>query len=133
MQSTVDVTPEDGFSYASYEAMGLDPGSVGLEPLLRRVLRCFRPAQFSIAVTHFGGGAEEWGDDVSVEGYRCENVVKQEMPGGGCVLYRCFTGAEKGCVLFSSSPKSILHCWEDVVAEEEMESVVACHCVSSLA
>ncbi|XP_043709242.1 S-adenosylmethionine decarboxylase proenzyme-like [Telopea speciosissima] len=121
--STIHVTPEDGFSYASYEAMGFDPGSVGFEPLIKRVLKCFRPAQFSVAVTCLGdGGPYMWGEDEFVEGYMCENVAKQELPGGGCVVYRCFTERENVCVV--SSPKSTLHCWEDVGEEEEIVEMV---------
>ncbi|XP_010277985.2 PREDICTED: S-adenosylmethionine decarboxylase proenzyme-like [Nelumbo nucifera] len=131
--STIHVTPEDGFSYASYEAMGLDPGSVGLGPLVKRVLGCFGPARFSIAVTCYGR-VDEWENDLGVEGYTCEEVVKQEVPGGRCVVYRSFTAIEKGCVVYPS-PKSTLHCWEEIagLVAEEMESVVGCHCVSSLA
>ncbi|XP_042503666.1 S-adenosylmethionine decarboxylase proenzyme-like [Macadamia integrifolia] len=137
--STIHVTPEDGFSYASYEAMGFDPGSVEFEPLIQRVLRCFRPAQFSVAVTSFGGTGT-WGEDDVVEGYACSNVVKQELPGGGCVVYRYFTVKEQECAL--SSPKSTLHCWEDLVEEVELFdkmkveeesgaiSALACPCVS---
>ncbi|KAF9589744.1 hypothetical protein IFM89_028653 [Coptis chinensis] len=48
--STIHVTPEDGFSYASFEAAGYDPKSVSLEELIERVLACFGPTEFSIAV-----------------------------------------------------------------------------------
>lgn len=117
--STVHVTPEDGFSYASYEAMGFDPGSVKFEPLVQRVLSCFGPSEFSVAVT-CQGGAEEWAlGFADVEGYPCENVVKQELPGGGCVVYLTFVEKAKGCAV--GSPKSILHCWKDVVEEGDEE------------
>lgn len=52
--STVHVTPEEGFSY---EAMGLI--RFGLIGLLERVLRCFGPDEFSLAITCMGGGVEE--------------------------------------------------------------------------
>lgn len=149
--STVHVTPEDGFSYASYESMGLDFGPEnlgGLESVVNRVLRCFGPAEFSVAVTCFGGGyrcgdhLESWGGG-DVEGYRCEAGVKQELPGGGRVFYRCFASAaregKEECRV--GTPKSVLHCWEEV-AEEGAEAVgigpigggaavVACPCVGS--
>ncbi|KAF8400457.1 hypothetical protein HHK36_013755 [Tetracentron sinense] len=127
--STIHVTPEDGFSYASYEAMGLDPSLVGLEPLIERVLRCFVPAEFSIAVTSFGG-VGKFGEDVHVDGYACEEYVNQELPGGGCLLYRCFAAANERRECAVSSPKSTLHCWEDVAEEEMVDSVVACPCVA---
>ncbi|KAL3535240.1 hypothetical protein ACH5RR_003701 [Cinchona calisaya] len=122
--STVHVTPEDGFSYASYESMGLDFGSDnlgGLEALVKRVLKCFEPLEFSVAVTCFGGGdscgdhLEFWGGDV--EGYTCETGVKQELPGGGCVFYRCFAaaGVTEECKV--GTPKSVLHCWKEAAEE----------------
>ncbi|KAK6134186.1 hypothetical protein DH2020_032076 [Rehmannia glutinosa] len=37
--STIHVTPEDGFSYASFEAVGYDFKQVGLTPIFERVLR----------------------------------------------------------------------------------------------
>lgn len=97
--STVHVTPEDGFSYASYEAMGFDPGSDPFGPLVKRVLKCFKPAEFTVAVTCLGSGGawSEWGYG-DVEGYTCESWVKQELPGGGgCVVYRCFVANEEEC------------------------------------
>lgn len=117
--STVHVTPEDGFSYASYEAMGFDPGSIGFEPLVKRVLRCFKPAEFSVAVTCNGGaGSWDWwtGD---VEGYTCESGVKQELPGGGCIAYLCFT-----VNAVSATPKSVMRCWKEM-AEEVAVAVAA--------
>eukprot|EP01018_Ginkgo_biloba_P033442 Gb_35976 [translate_table: standard] len=48
--STIHVTPEDSFSYASFEAMGYNPMECDLEGLVARVLSCFRPMVFCIAV-----------------------------------------------------------------------------------
>ena len=116
--STVHVTPEEGFSYASYEAMGFDSGSVvgGMKTLTKRVLACFGPSEFSVAVTCPTGGEERWameGFD-EVEGYACQNVVRQELSSGeGCVVYVTYAAAaEKGCAV--NSPKSILLCWKDL-------------------
>lgn len=78
-------------SYASYEAMGLDLGSIGLEPLIKRVLTCFEPAEFSVAVTCHGGS--QWDIFADVDGYSCDNCVKQDLPGGEYIVYRCFTMA----------------------------------------
>ncbi|KAK3012724.1 hypothetical protein RJ639_008798 [Escallonia herrerae] len=136
--STVHVTPEEGFSYASYEAMGFDPWSIGFEPLVKRVLKCFNPAEFSVAVTCSGGGGvgaqDLWAGDV--EGYACQSGVKQELVGGGCIVYRCF--ASGGKVSSSlGSPKSVLNCWKEMVEEEggadnggRGGGVVACNYVS---
>ncbi|PON99301.1 S-adenosylmethionine decarboxylase, conserved site [Trema orientale] len=59
--STVHVTPEEGFSYASYEAGGFDPEA--MEPFQRlvgKVLTCFGPTRFSVAVTCGSRGARKW-------------------------------------------------------------------------
>ncbi|GKV18132.1 hypothetical protein SLEP1_g28553 [Rubroshorea leprosula] len=128
--STVHVTPEDGFSYASYEAMGLDTGSVKLEGVVGRVLKCFWPSEFSVAVTCRGESrrwAVEGGD---VEGYTCENTVNQELPGGWCVVYRNYTMKNIGCRVRTSSRVN-MQCWKEAaVEEEEMGGAVVCPFVS---
>ncbi|KAH9327089.1 hypothetical protein KI387_007267, partial [Taxus chinensis] len=48
--STIHVTPEDGFSYASFESMGYGPKDIELQELVERVLFCFKPKVFYIAV-----------------------------------------------------------------------------------
>lgn len=120
--STVHVTPEDGFSYASYEAMGFNPGSAGFEPLVKRVLKCFGPSEFSVAVTCFGGESQNWAKYDDVDGYACENVVKEELTGGRCIVYLNFAQKEEEeeeevkeyeYTVYSTSPKSILEPWKD--------------------
>ncbi|KAF6156352.1 hypothetical protein GIB67_031473 [Kingdonia uniflora] len=120
--STIHVTPEDGFSYASYEAMGFDSHSVNFESLVKRTLSCFKPTEFSVAIT-YDGGVSTWGQTSDVDGYKCVDVVKQEVPGGGCIVYRCFSVVAEKSRSGSASPKSILHCWEDV-SEEDLESLM---------
>lgn len=111
--STVHVTPEEGFSYASYEAMGLDLGSIGLTPLLKRVLRCFNPKDFSVAVTCTGGGGMEDTWFADVEGYTCQSAVVEFLPGDGFVVYRCFTAMETECSAHTPAAKSVMQCWEE--------------------
>ncbi|KAJ0965729.1 hypothetical protein J5N97_026867 [Dioscorea zingiberensis] len=108
--STIHVTPEEGFSYASYEAMGFNPAEIVYADLVERVLRCFGPQDFSLAVTIFGGRgkAGNWAEKVDVDGYSRNDLVEQELPGGGLLMYQSFSAAEEKV----SSPRSILHCWE---------------------
>lgn len=125
-ESTIHVTPEDGFSYASYEAMGFDTETVEFESLIERVLNCFEPSEFSVAITS-DGGVRSWGENGHVKGYSCEDTVKQELPGGGCILYRNFTANGEKRVEYPekemeygvvSSPKSTLYCWGEDSDEE---------------
>lgn len=108
--STVHVTPEEGFSYASYEAMGFSPGSLVYRDLIEKVLRCFGPSEFSVAVTIFGGRglAGTWGKKVELDGYACNDLVEQGLPGGALLIYQSFSASAVTAV----SPRSILHFWE---------------------
>lgn len=128
--STIHVTPEDGFSYASYEVMGFDPKLIDYKSLIERVLRCFGPSEFSVAITHFGD-AGAWGKALSIQGYTCEEMGDQELPGGGVLRLQCFSkkggmgmAVEKGGIGMAVSPKSILlsSCWDEMEDGAEVVS-----------
>nr|CAB3450343.1 unnamed protein product [Digitaria exilis] len=146
--STIHVTPEDGFSYASYEVMGINLASFAYGDLVKRVLRCFSPSEFSVAVTIFGGrdNAKTWGKKLDADAYACSNMVEQVLPSGGLLIYQSFTAAGKSSV---GSPRSVLHgfvgdsvenvsendeldaplCWEtDAVDETEEREVKKMKC-----
>ncbi|XVE98645.1 hypothetical protein REPUB_Repub03eG0124700 [Reevesia pubescens] len=131
--STVHVTPEDGFSYASYEAMGLDTEAVKLEPLVKKVLTCFYPNEFSVAVTCLGG-ARFWAmEGADVEGYTCQYMVKQELPGGGCVVYRTYSSkGERFTLRIPAKLTMKQQCWKEAAEEEEegVAGTVVCQCIS---
>ncbi|KAL3700214.1 hypothetical protein R1sor_018236 [Riccia sorocarpa] len=57
--STIHVTPEDGFSFASFETMGYSGGDVDLQDLVEKVISVFRPACFSMCL--FATGSAESG------------------------------------------------------------------------
>ncbi|KAJ7979566.1 S-adenosylmethionine decarboxylase proenzyme [Quillaja saponaria] len=118
--STVHVTPEEGYSYASYEAMGFHPESIEYEPLVKRVVNCFGPAEFSVAVTCFGGasGWASWNADVV--GYLCVNVVEQELPGGGCIVYRTYSAKGRGCAVRPPKKAVMKCCKAEMLLEEEL-------------
>ena len=111
--STIHVTPEDGFSYASYEVMGINASALAYGDLVKRVLRCFGPSEFSVAVTIFGGRghAATWGKQLDAEAYGCNNMVEQELPCGGLLIYQSFAATDDVAVAVGS-PKSVLHCFE---------------------
>jgi S-adenosylmethionine decarboxylase len=116
--STIHVTPEEGFSYASYEAMGFDPSKLDYDDLVSRVLSCFGPAEFSVAVTVFGGCGLDgsWGKGINLNGYNDGDLVKQELPGGGLLMYQSFVAATG----FAASPRSFFCCWDE--EEEEIRN-----------
>ncbi|KAI3966356.1 hypothetical protein MKW92_049236 [Papaver armeniacum] len=115
--STIHVTPEDGFSYASFEAAGYDlKNAVDLEQLVRRVLSCFEPNEFSVAV-HADIGNNVPGLDccLDIKGYSCGDRSLQELEDGGSVIYQSFVKVGS-----CGSPRSILKtCWK---SEDEGDS-----------
>ncbi|KAF4390157.1 hypothetical protein G4B88_005075 [Cannabis sativa] len=121
--STVHVTPEDGFSYASYEAGGLDPNAMEpFQKLVGKVLTCFGPTQFSIAVTCGSRDALRWATRrAELEGYTCVDLVKQDLSGGRCVLYRTYSANVKESVV--RTPNAMRWCWKEVKAAEEVVMV----------
>ncbi|KAJ6828952.1 S-adenosylmethionine decarboxylase proenzyme-like [Iris pallida] len=114
--STIHVTPEDGFSYASYEAMGFDPAAIDFGGLVERVLSCFAPSDFSVAVTIFGGSAQaaSWGKEIDVDGFVRMDCVEQELSGEGLLVYQSFSA----CPVRPESPRSIFYTWS---SEDEMD------------
>lgn len=114
--STIHVTPEDGFSYASFETMGYNPKDVNLSQLIERVLSCFQPNEFSVAVhADISGKLLERNCLLDVKGYCCEERSNEELGMGGSIVYHRFMKTE-GLV----SPRSILKCcWKEEEEEEE--------------
>ncbi|KAJ7552709.1 hypothetical protein O6H91_06G066100 [Diphasiastrum complanatum] len=99
--STIHVTPEEGFSYASFEAMGYSPDMIDLDVLVDRVTSCFKPACFSLSIYVCGGGGwesgtETWDAIICPYGYACIGTSRQELPGGSAVVYHTFKEAN-GC------------------------------------
>ncbi|XP_059670523.1 S-adenosylmethionine decarboxylase proenzyme-like [Cornus florida] len=116
--STIHVTPEDGFSYASFEAAGYDFKIVNLSNLVDRVLACFEPNEFSIAL-HTDLVGKEPGPEISlnVKGYCCEERSYKVVGDGGSFVYRSFT--KVGCC---GCPRSTLQgCWSESDEEDEVE------------
>ncbi|CAH2045524.1 unnamed protein product [Thlaspi arvense] len=117
--STIHVTPEDGFSYASFETVGYDLKALSFKELVNRVLVCFGPGEFSVAVHADDLGTEVLARDcvVDVKGYLNQERGVEELELGGSVLYQKFVkNVECG------SPKSTLgFCWkeEEVLKEQE--------------
>ncbi|KAF3500708.1 hypothetical protein F2Q69_00044532 [Brassica cretica] len=101
--STIHVTPEDGFSYASFEC-GLslyDDGHGDISEVLTRAIDVFRPDCVSVATTY---GGEDYDHEVTkrVErvlakklGLKCRSRLVDEFPGSGTVVFQSFTPRRK--------------------------------------
>jgi hypothetical protein len=90
--STIHITPEDGFSYASFELCGYDADSVDAAALVARVADVFQPRSMSVALSvdgaDAGSAAAGWGAAFAGPGgYACHSASYQETRCGGCVAY----------------------------------------------
>ncbi|KAK9107127.1 hypothetical protein Syun_023138 [Stephania yunnanensis] len=117
--STIHITPEDGFSYASFEAAGYDLEEVDLNQLLERVLACFEPKEFSVALhsdvkmKHANSVSVDY--PINLMGYDGGAMNYQTLDEGGNIVYQKFVKVEK-----HESPRSILkYCWKGEDEEEE--------------
>jgi S-adenosylmethionine decarboxylase len=116
--STIHVTPEDGFSYASFEAVGYDLND-GLEQLVQRVLACFEPGEFSIAVgAAVASKSLEKTCAIDVEGYTLEEKSHEELGCEGSIMYQKFVKKDGSCC---GSPRSVLKGgnWKEKENEEK--------------
>eukprot|EP00250_Pteridium_aquilinum_P024538 c29219_g1_i1 orf=268-1404(-) len=125
--STIHVTPEDGFSYASFEAMGYSSKNVDLSTLVNDVLECFKPAVFSVAL-HASGGLKRvvgsWELPLYAKGYVCDGSVKERLPGGSLVLFHTFRACSGRCPQVIPLP---LMDWRQVsVLQDAEDEEVAC-------
>ncbi|CAK8537210.1 unnamed protein product [Lathyrus sativus] len=112
--STIHITPEDGFSYASFETAGYDLKAINLNGMVMRVLACFKPTEFSVAV-HVDNASKsfEQGCLLDVKGYFCGEKSHQGLGMGGSVVYQKFLKTSD-----CGSPRSTLKCWKDEDEEE---------------
>lgn len=116
--STIHVTPEDGFSYASFEAVGYDFKSMDLSSLIERVLACFQPSEFSVSL--HGNDLKDLNlenNDSDVKGYSIEDTKFKVLgEGNGSMVYYGFARGGSSC----GSPRSTLHrCFSETENEEE--------------
>lgn len=118
--STIHITPEDGFSYASFEAVGYDLENKTLTRLVERVLKCFEPAELSVALhTDVHGETLVNQFTLDIKGYNCSERTNQVLGAGGAVLFCGFVRGDG-----SASPRSTLKCcWSEDEKEEEVEYI----------
>ncbi|KAK7359671.1 hypothetical protein VNO77_01633 [Canavalia gladiata] len=88
--STIHVTPENGYSYASFECVGST--SVDVVHVLRKVVQIFRPGTMTVSTTSFGN--EVWrkvGGAVEPLGLKCRSCAMDQFPAAGTVVFQTFT------------------------------------------
>lgn len=114
--STIHITPEDGFSYASFEAVGYDLKAVSLDQVVSRVLACFEPSEFSIAVSaDVACRLLEKTCYLDVKGYSFIEKSSEELGVDDSIVYQKFVKAD-----VCGSPRSVLKCcWKEEEKEEK--------------
>lgn len=102
--------------------MGFNPISLTYQNLVERVLRCFGPFEFSLAVTILWGRrlAGTWGRKINLDAYKCNGTVEQGLPEGGLLIYQSFSTSAT-----VMPPRSTLRCywWADDAGKTEKANV----------
>ncbi|GFQ01389.1 S-adenosylmethionine decarboxylase proenzyme [Phtheirospermum japonicum] len=89
--STIHITPEDGFSYASFEATGYDLRTVSVSLMIERVLACFGPVEFTLAVrADFGAELSEDVYRLGLKGYALGERRYGDLGMGGLIVWQKF-------------------------------------------
>ncbi|KAM7462995.1 hypothetical protein LguiA_031116 [Lonicera macranthoides] len=95
--STIHVTPEDGFSYASFECVGSTYEDLDdVAKFLRKVVQVFRPGTMSVSTTCLS--PEVWtrvAKGVEPLGMKCRSCTMDEFPAAGTVVFQTFTARRK--------------------------------------
>ncbi|KAL1334722.1 hypothetical protein HN51_063706 [Arachis hypogaea] len=95
--STIHVTPEDGFSYASFECVGsVNANNIG--HVLRKVVQIFRPGTMSVSTTCSGYSNEMWkqmATAVEPLGFKCRSCAMDQFPAAATVVFQTFTPRRK--------------------------------------
>lgn len=95
--STIHVTPEDGYSYASYECVGsVYDDSDDIVQVLHKAVQVFRPATVTVSTTC--AGDEVWARvarALEPLGLKCRSSVMDEFPAAGSIVFQTFTARRK--------------------------------------
>jgi len=105
--STIHITPETGFSYASFELSGYEPGSVDLNRLVAQTAAIFGPGKMTVALT-----ADKqqpgcsWGQGLVVpDSYACKSISSQRFACGGHTVF--YTLAAAPSALATAEPAAV--------------------------
>lgn len=97
--STIHVTPEDGYSYASFECVGSMSmnmnGEDNIVHVLRKVVQIFRPGTMSVSITMCNeyGSNEVWNKvagAVETLGLKRRSCAVDQFPAAGSVVFQTF-------------------------------------------
>lgn len=95
--STIHVTPEDGYSYASYECVGsVYDDHEDFVQILKKAVQVFRPATMSVSTTC--RSHEVWkrvAGALEPLGLKCRSCAVDEFPAAGTIVYQTFTTRRK--------------------------------------
>ncbi|OIW18451.1 hypothetical protein TanjilG_13203 [Lupinus angustifolius] len=94
--STIHVTPEDGFSYASFECVASINDDI--VHVLRKVVQIFRPGTMSISTTWNEYNHEIWTNMAKLVeplGLKCRSCVMDQFISAGDVVFQTFTTRRK--------------------------------------
>lgn len=95
--STIHVTPEDGYSYASFECVGsVYDEDVDIVETLKKAVQVFKPATVSISTT--SNSREVWttvARAMEPLGLKCRTFAMDEFPAAGTVVFQTFTAARR--------------------------------------
>jgi len=94
--STIHVTPEDGFSYASFECVGSVNDNI--VHVLRKVVQIFRPGTMSISMTCSNYSNEmlkKMVNAVEPLGLKCRSRAVDRFPAADMVVFQTFTARRR--------------------------------------
>ncbi|EOY06295.1 hypothetical protein QUC31_016357 [Theobroma cacao] len=94
--STIHVTPEDGYSYASFECVGSIYDDQDIVETLKKAVQVFRPATLSISTTC--NSHEVWtrvAHAMEPLGLKCRSCAMDEFPAAGSIVFQTFTACRR--------------------------------------
>ncbi|KAL1320154.1 hypothetical protein HN51_064874 [Arachis hypogaea] len=96
--STIHVTPEDGYSYASFECVGSTNNGMEIDVahVFRKVIQIFRPGTMSVSITSAGGDLRRRVvSAVEAMGFKRRSCATDEFPEAGSVVFQTFTAIRR--------------------------------------
>ncbi|CAK9180885.1 unnamed protein product [Ilex paraguariensis] len=95
--STIHVTPEDGFSYASFECVGyVYDDHDDIVEVLKKVVKVFRPATMSVSTTCISSEVlNRVTKMIQPQGMKCRSCTMDDFPAARSVAFQTFTSRRK--------------------------------------